>query len=255
MIETLKRMIKRWIKRFLAYFGLQLVRLPKLNATNAGFEEILTRYLALYDPGKFYFIQIGAFDGVTNDPLCAFIRAHHLRGLLVEPQKGPFLALQENYRDQPQLKFLNAAISAQDGVRKFYTVRSDAAGLPGWSQQIGSFNLEHLLKHKNGVPDYGITEGIPNIEELIQVQEVETLCFDTLLNKADARKVDLLQIDAEGYDYELIKLINFKRLKPRILHYEHMHLSEADRRNCEQYLKDQGYQINHGFADTIAFSF
>ena len=49
MIDTLKRTIKRWIKRFLAYFGLQLVRLPKLNATNAGFEEILTRYLALYD--------------------------------------------------------------------------------------------------------------------------------------------------------------------------------------------------------------
>jgi FkbM family methyltransferase len=255
MVDKLKRTIKFWIKKVLARFGLQLVRLPRLEANQAGFEEILARYLTLNDPANFYFIQVGAYDGVTNDPLCAFIRTHHLRGLLVEPQKGPFLALQENYRDQPQLKFLNAAISGQDGVRNFYTVRNDVDGLPGWSQQIGSFNLEHLLKHKNGVPDYGITEGIPNIEELVQVQEVETLCFDTLMNKADSRKIDLLQIDAEGYDYELIKLINFKHLKPRILHYEHMHLSESDRRDCEQYLKDKGYKINNGFADTIAFSF
>jgi hypothetical protein len=44
-------------------------------------------------------------------------------------------------------------------------------------------------------------------------------------------------------------------MKPRILHYEHMHLSQTDRMECEQYLKSKGYKINNGFADTIAFSF
>jgi hypothetical protein len=115
--------------------------------------------------------------------------------------------------------------------------------------------LEHLIKHKNGVPEYGITQGIPNIEELIEVQEVRTMCFDTLLDSIDTKKVDLLQIDAEGYDYELIKLINFKRLRPKILHYEHMHLSQADRKECESYLSNLGYKIKNGFADTTAFSF
>jgi hypothetical protein len=122
-----------------------------------------------------------------------------------------------------------------------------------WGQQIASFDLNHLLKHKYGVPDYGITDNIPNIEELIQVEKVECLRFDTLLDRWGVTRIDLLNIDAEGFDAKIIQSIDFKRLKPAVIHYEHMHLEREQRLNCEALLRRQGYYIAHGFADTIAY--
>jgi hypothetical protein len=66
-------------------------------------------------------------------------------------------------------------------------------------------------------------------------------------------KLDLLHIDAEGYDDEIIKMIDFKRIQPGIIQYEHMHLSPERRSACEELLKKHGYRIINGFADVIAY--
>lgn len=257
-LVPLKQRIKQVVRSNIERRGFALVRKPQALIHNPAlelpisFDHILALYLFETDPADFFFIQVGAYDGVTNDPLCKYIRRWGLRGVLVEPQRKMFAVLQENYRDQPQLTLLNAAISDHDGPQDFYTVRSDVPGLPEWSQQIASFKLDNVLKHKHGVPEYGITDRIPNIEALIEVETVDGMTFDTLLDRTGAGQVDLLQIDAEGYDFEIIKRLNFARLKPRILHYEHMHLSPADREACVNLLVSQGYRIATGFADTTA---
>lgn len=215
------------------------------------FDHILARYLLENGPDDFFFIQVGAYDGVTNDPICAYIRRYGWHGVLLEPQRDAFRLLQENYRDQPQLRLLNTALGAQDGMQDFYRVK-DVEGLPAWSRQIASFKLDNILKHKHGVPDYGITDTIPDIEKLVEVEKVLCVTFNTLLDEAGIREVDLLQIDAEGFDYEVIKTIDFDRFKPRILHYEHMHLSDRDRDECVVRLLKNGYRIATGFADTTA---
>lgn len=201
----------------------------------------------------FFFIQVGAYDGLTNDPVYDYVQQYRWKGILIEPQVSAFEKLKETYRDHSQLVFINAAIAEEDGMRDFYTVRSDVQDLPVWGQQIASFDLNHLLKHKYGVPDYGITENIPNIEELIQVEKVECLRFDTLLDHWNVSRIDLLNVDAEGYDAKIVASLNFKRLKPAIIHYEHMHLDREERLTCEALLRRQGYYIAHGFADTIAY--
>ena len=50
---------------------------------------------------------------------------------------------------------------------------------------------------------------------------------DTLLDRHHVKKIDLLQIDVEGYDYELLKSFNFERIKPQLIRYEHRHLKLA----------------------------
>jgi hypothetical protein len=44
----------------------------------------------------------------------------------------------------------------------------------------------------------------------------------------DIEYLDLLQIDAEGYDVELLKLFDFERMRPPIVHYEHKKLSAKE---------------------------
>ena len=205
-------------------------------------DYILDRYLVENRPDDFFFIQVGAYDGVTGDPICGYIRRYGWRGILLEPQRDVFLLLQKNYRDQPQLRLLNAALAAQEGVQDFYRVK-DGEGLPAWSGQVASFKRENVLKHK---------DAIPNIDNLVEVERAQCLTFNSLLDEAGESKVDLLQVDAEGLDYEIIKTIDFARFKPRFIHYEHKHLTDRERDECIFYLVTNGYWISVGVEDTTA---
>ena len=56
-------------------------------------------------------MQIGANDGVLDDPLRELITTHHLRGLLIEPLPDLFATLAENYKGETQLSFEQVAIA------------------------------------------------------------------------------------------------------------------------------------------------
>lgn len=58
-------------------------------------------------------------------------------------------------------------------------------------------------------------------------ETVQCITFDTLVQRNRVKRIDLLQIDTEGFDFEIIKMINFDRIKPRILQFEHRHLTKA----------------------------
>ena len=45
------------------------------------------------------------------------------------------------------------------------------------------------------------------------------------MKKHNVNDISFILIDTEGYDYEIIKLIDFEKYKPSILIFEHKHLS------------------------------
>ena len=258
-MSTIKRSIALRLNSILRRLGFQFHRTPRAFLANpsapliADLDMVIHHHLSRVDPAGFFFIQVGAFDGVTNDPLHEYVLRYHWSGIMIEPQTQAFQDLLVNYQDQPQLKFLNMAVSDHDGTIEMYTVKQGIESLPGWSEQIATLQSDHILKHKNGMPDYGISEGIPQIETYMETIEVECITFETMLDRCDVKRLDLLQIDAEGYDYEIIKTINFDRIKPTILRYEHMHLQKSDQEECLDLLVSNGYRITFEFADTIAY--
>jgi hypothetical protein len=48
--------------------------------------EHIAAHYSLANPDPF-FVQIGVYDGASNDPLCDVILKHGWRGVLVEPQR------------------------------------------------------------------------------------------------------------------------------------------------------------------------
>ncbi len=202
---------------------------PELEVTNA--LAMVVAELAI-PHREFFFVQIGAFDGVTGDPLYDLVRRHHWRGVLVEPQASVFDRLRANYAGQDGLQFLNVAIGPQDGELTLY---SRANG-----DVCASF-----AKHRVRKPG----------ERKAEVQAARVPCWTlaTLLDRAGApRTIDLLQIDAEGWDYEIIRSIDFAKVRPRIIRYEHQVLSERDRNACLELLAGQGYRFLLEDADTTA---
>src|SRR5215207_8561123 len=95
----------RAVQRVLSSAGLRLSRVPPCLEPVMPFDVFeLALLKAISDETQdFYFVQIGANDGVMNDSLNPQIRKYGFRGCLVEPMPDVFNILQHNYRDQPQL--------------------------------------------------------------------------------------------------------------------------------------------------------
>jgi FkbM family methyltransferase len=180
-----------------------------------------------------FFIQIGAFDGREGDHLHQLIRTHHWRGVLVEPQPQAFELLQRNYAGQSQLQFFNVAIGPRDGTLTLYT-------RTGGCVPIASVSRRLLVK-----PGHSRSE----------VVAIEVPCWTIqrlLSESASPERIDLLQIDTEGFDFEIIRSIQFERVKPSIIRFEHALLSDRDRNDSLELLAEHGYRFVLEDRDTMA---
>jgi len=65
-------------------------------------------------------------------------------------------------------------------------------------------------------------------------------------------RIDILQIDAEDYDYQIIKSLDFTKISPRSIIYEHAGLAKLDKEQCDNYLRSMGYSILIDKSDTLA---
>ena len=91
------------------------------------------------------------------------------------------------------------------------------------------------------------------MEDYIISEDVYCTTIEDLLIKHNFKSIDLLQIDTEGFDFEIIKTINFSVLKPTMISFENMHLSKSDIIKCEKLLKTNGYLIYNKGRDSIAY--
>jgi FkbM family methyltransferase len=178
------------------------------------------------------FLQIGAYDGIGEDDLRGLVFAHKLRGLLVEPQPNAFARLQHTYRNQPQVTLLQAAVAEAEGTRNLYCRRGEPS-------MAASFNIEHLRKH--GISD-----------DDIETLTVPCHTVESALRTAGLTHVDLIQIDAEGYDWPIIRSIDFAKLQPRILRFEYRHMTDREADDCLALLASHGYRFIMEARDIIA---
>jgi FkbM family methyltransferase len=234
-------------RRALAARGLRLERLPRplLRHPEAELRMHLDYALAQRATlsGNFYFVQIGAFDGRRYDPLYAWVRAYGWRGLLIEPQPHFFSELVENYEGVEGLEFRRIAVGVQKERRPFYTVAVE----PGVSRDAGmiaSFDRETLLSHRRY---------IPRLDELLRCEEIECEALNDVLAEAPSDHIDLLQIDVEGFDHELIRVLDLERFAPSIVRFEHLHLSRDQHEDSIGKLVEYGYRVCLEENDTLAY--
>ena len=197
-----------------------------------GFDDILEFQYAR--SRSFMVVVVGAYDGVENDPVSRFVLGHDCSGIFVEPQVPAFKRLKANLGTNPRFHLVNAAVSRSTGQRELFYVKPGVAELPAWTQQVASFDRGHILKHEDRAP---------GISEHIESEMVATLSFEGLLDRFRLRKVDVLQVDAEGLDAQLLGWFPFDRLKPGVVHYEIQHMSADDRVATRARLASFGYRL------------
>jgi FkbM family methyltransferase len=221
---------------FLRSLGLERSYRPPalLRHPDWNFGELLRLVVgcALRTHPNFTFLQVGAFDGRTADPIHPLVEEFGIRGIVVEPQARMLETLTASYAAYPQVAVVNAAIANADGRREFYSTTD------GRSRQA-SFFRSHLLDH--GVPP-----------DAIVAQAVSCLTISSLLRQHGLTQCDLIQIDAEGYDYEIVRSIDFDAIQPLIVRFEQAHMSNRDRDDCVALLTSRGFRFISERRDIIA---
>jgi FkbM family methyltransferase len=202
---------------------------------------VIRRY---FDGGPAFFVQVGSCDGKLGDPLHELIKSNpQWFGIFIEPVDYVFKALVRNYGNDLRYVFEQVAIADEPGERAFYHVSEEAVGIPSvpsQCEQLGSFDRNHILKHGTTLEPYIIT------------RRVWCEPLSSVLDRNKVERVDIIHIDAEGYDYHVLKQIDFSRFSPKLVLYEHTHLKHDESKAAINLLSSHGYRcVNFGM-DTLA---
>tara|TARA_B110001452_G_scaffold263976_1_gene266240 strand:+ start:1571 stop:2323 length:753 start_codon:yes stop_codon:yes gene_type:complete len=176
-------------------------------------------------------IQIGANDGQRFDILNFYIKKYQTKSLLVEPIKENFEKLKQNYQDCNFVSFDNSAISVGDEISYLYKVKNQyiknySDHIPG----ITSFDKNHLIKH--GVKNNHIVR-----------ESVNSISVKDLISKNNLNSLDLLFIDAEGYDGKIaIDFLLTTSILPIII-LEYIHIDSDIFKDLINLLDTKKYNI------------
>lgn len=188
-----------------------------------------------------FFVQIGAMDGRSFDPIHEFVRKNHWRGLLVEPLPDLFEELKGAYRGYDGLIFENVAIAEAPGNRQMYRVAPGAVrdgSVPDWAKGVASF-----FDDRNALGGRGVSEeAFQRIRPHILTQTVVCDTLGNLLQKHEVTRIDVFQVDVEGYDYEVLKQLGFKDFKPLIIRIEWCNLPDKEKDLSIELLRRHGYR-------------
>lgn len=202
--------------------------------------------------------QVGANDGKTNDPVYEYFRDYNWKGLLVEPQTDVYeQGLTQTYKDNKNVILENVALAKTSGELPFYRVAISKAR---WATGLSSFDLKSLQGHiDNGyIIRKAKEEGVQIPEDqskLIETVKVPTLRIDDLMGKHKINNFQILCVDTEGFDFEIIKLIDLKKYNPEVIFFESKNLSNEDFIAAKKLLTDNGYELYWEKGDTLAIKY
>ncbi len=156
-------------------------------------------------------VQIGANDGKRFDELNGFIKEFKPKSILVEPIDDYYQDLKKNYQSFDNVYFENSAISVGKHINEIYTVeKKNISKYSDHIQGINSFDKNHLIKH--GV----------KLKHIVK-KKIKCISINDLLEKYNINNLDLLFVDAEGYDANIVFDFLKNSDQEPIIIFEHIH--------------------------------
>lgn len=195
----------------------------------------------------FRFLQIGASDGLRNDPLRDFIVRDRWSGVFVEPLPDAFALLKSNYKHLAQkqnLAFLNAAVSSDSASLPFHTFQeSYLAGKPLEERlhllRKASFERSQVLPFANGDENI-LTINVPCLE----INELTAQYFPD-------KNLTLLALDVEGHEWEILSKLDFTAFRIQAVLFETWNLGNR-KGDLLRLLEGNGYKIKEAEGDALA---
>lgn len=170
-------------------------------------------------------VQIGSNEGY--DELTKMIDKNDFL-LLVEPLKEFNESLKTCYKNISKLHIENVAITDEGCEETIFYLHKNSTTL--WES---SLLRSHILKH------FSEEDGI--IEKKVKCKNI-----NELFNSYSIYNIDILFIDAEGFDDRIIKSIDFSKYDINTIYYENYHINVDE---IEKYLMSKGYKTYRNIFD------
>jgi FkbM family methyltransferase len=193
-------------------------------------------YSRLMEKGSLSVVQVGAYDGISNNALDYLKLANicALQALLIEPNPVAYKKLVSNFRDVASVVPVNVAIDIADGKRSFTVVGPHKLAEFQWIEQLSSFDKQTILSHIDTVPD--LTSYMDDIS-------VDCSSLHTVLTTNEIDCLDVLLVDTEGHDAVIVEHALQLKVQPGIVLFEHTHLNKSEIFRVVDRLRGAGYSI------------
>jgi len=197
-------------------------------------------------------LQVGAYDGVSFDPIFDIVSKANVRRFLIEPNKSAAEKLRLAFSNTPEVTVIEAAIVDSDNTHqislykfsdKFVEIYPDFGG----TSSISRRHLQDAFARNRHrfAPDEDLDANI--IED-----RVRALSSKKLLEEFGIDDIDVLVIDVEGADWIVLDGLLKAGLKPRLLLFESRFVSSSDMRAAVRGLHALGYIVKNLGYDTAA---
>lgn len=118
-----------------------------------------------------------------------------------------------------------AAVSDTPGVFNFYYLSQEASkATQNWQEYfdlVGSLDREHVVR--------ALGEEAGRLEKYIVETQVPVITLQMLLDKWKVHQVDILVVDAEGFDWKIVSQAINLGLRPEVILFEHSNLKLSER--------------------------
>lgn len=188
-----------------------------------------------------FVVQIGAMDGIAFDDTRGFLDMYKWPALLVEPIPEIYDKLKYNFKDRNNYLYENSAIAEEDGERDMLTVPHNIIE----SEQLhpGYLGMSALYPLKNGFgSEYERDILVKN--NFGRNVKVKCLTFQSLLDKHNISNFDILICDAEGYDWQIFKQLDFSKYSPKFIRLEYINLNEEEKFLTKKKLEENDYVVS-----------
>lgn len=208
-------------------------------------------------PNKLRVLQIGANDGVQDDPLNALIHEHKPNCIMVEPVPKYFNQLKTNYAAHADnIIFVNKAVCDHTGVVNMEMIDiPEDSSLPVWVKGCSTISPK-----RNVLSGYG-NQGLKtkmddtlmkNIQDQTTTVQVPCVTLPDLLKECKWDSVDVYVSDMEGLDISVFLQLDLIQFRPGIILMEtHTHPQE-EQDELTMHLKQHNYTILKHQWDTLA---
>jgi FkbM family methyltransferase len=230
-----------------------LRKFPRVFDPMARFARVIGRQTPIYRvlakigvlEGEFTFLQIGANDGISHDPFREFMIRGKARGVTAEPVPEFFTAMCGNYSAYPHVSPENCAVGYPAGRLPFYAYTAAFLKSKGDSKELAglaSFSREKLVRYLGSDEDPSAC-----IREII----IPVLTVEDIMVKHGFDRFDCLFLDCEGHEENILTHLDYERVKPRLIVFEHTHFGERAER-IEAHLSARGFAFIRLSHDTVA---
>jgi len=169
-------------------------------------DDEIEKYLITFRPKEKTCIEVGAFDGVHYSNVRRLVTKFGWKSIHIEPVHDNFQRLKKSYSAFPNALVVNKAISPEKGPIPLHV--SSYPNIQEWGSDVASVLEAEKERWDNYKPEW-------------HTENVETATLTELAEFAEFSQIDILSIDAEGYDLEVLKTLDFNRFKPELIIIEY----------------------------------